>query len=753
MDEQENKLLAQESLRMHAKGRPGKLEIQATKPLTTQRDLTLAYSPGVATPCLEIHRDQDLAYDYTAVGNLVAIVSNGSAVLGLGNIGPLAAKPVMEGKSVLFKRFADVDGFNVEVHSENVDEIVNTIKNFGPSFGGINLEDIKAPECFIIEQRLREELNIPVFHDDQHGTAIITAAGLINALELTCRKIDQFKMVINGAGAASIACAELFISMGMPRKNIIICDSKGVIYKGRKEGMNQWKSAYAAATSARTLDEALKGVDCFIGLSVAGAVNQDMVASMADKPLIFAMANPDPEITPEDIRAVRNDAIIATGRSDYPNQINNVLGFPYIFRGALDVRASTINDSMKIAAAQALAELAREDVPDEVDAAYAGLHLRYGPDYLIPAPFDPRLITAIPKKVAQAAMDSGVARRPIVDMGAYDVELSSRLNPTAGSLHSIFEELRNNPKRVVFAEGEEEKSIRAAYAFLNGGFGAPILVGREKRIKDAFDRLGLPTAEGIEITNSKLSNETASYIGMLYERMQRRGYLERDCERLVKRDRNLFGALMVDAGDADVLITGLTRNYHRALQQIMHVLNPAEDHHAFGLSLVMSRGQTLFVADTAVHEVLSAEQIADISEQTAKVARSLGHEPRVALISYSNFGHPELPRAQVVRDAIELLNERNVSFEYEGEMTVEIALNPEVMKNYPFCRLKGPANVLIMPSLHTSQVSTQLLRELGGGTVLGPVLMGLSKPAQIVPMGTTVSDMVNMVALAAQGAD
>ena len=752
MDEQENKLLAQESLRMHAKGRPGKLEIQATKPLTTQRDLTLAYSPGVATPCLEIHRDQDLAYDYTAVGNLVAIVSNGSAVLGLGNIGPLAAKPVMEGKSVLFKRFADVDGFNVEVHSEDVDEIVNTIKNFGPSFGGINLEDIKAPECFIIEQRLREELNIPVFHDDQHGTAIITAAGLINALELTSRKIDQFKMVVNGAGAASIACAELFISMGMPRKNIIICDSKGVIYKGREEGMNQWKSAYAATTSARSLEEALEGADCFIGLSVAGAVNQDMVVSMADKPLIFAMANPDPEITPEDIRAVRDDAIIATGRSDYPNQINNVLGFPYIFRGALDVRASTINDSMKIAAAQALAEMAREDVPDEVDAAYAGSHLRYGPDYLIPAPFDPRLIVSVPKAVAKAAMDSGVAQRPIIDMDAYEVTLSSRLNPTASSLHGIFENLRTNPRRVIFAEGEEEKSIRAAYAFQNGGFGTPVLIGRENRIKEAIDHLGLPSANGIEITNSKLSGDTPAYTEMLYKRMQRRGYLVRDCERLVKRDRNLFGALMVQAGDADVLITGLTRNYHRALQQIMYVLEAAPKHHVFGLSLLMSRGQTLFVADTAVHEVLSTLQIADIAEQAAKVARSLGHEPRVALISYSNFGHPELPRAEVVRDAVKILDERLVEFEYEGEMTVEAALNKEVMKNFPFCRLSGPANVLIMPSLHTSQVSTQLLKELGGGTVLGPVLMGLSKPAQIVPMGTPVSEIVNMAALAAHGA-
>ncbi|MBT6885029.1 MAG: NADP-dependent malic enzyme [Rhodospirillaceae bacterium] len=753
MDEQANKILGQEALRMHAKGRPGKLEIHATKPLVTQRDLTLAYSPGVAAPCLEIHRDPDLAYDYTAVGNLVAIVSNGTAVLGLGNIGALAAKPVMEGKSVLFKRFADVDGFNVEVHSEDVDEIVDAVTRFGPSFGGINLEDIKAPECFVIEQRLRELLDIPVFHDDQHGTAIITAAGLINALELTNRKIDKFTMVMNGAGSASIACAELFVTMGMPRTNIIMCDSKGVIHKGRTDGMNQWKSAYASSTKARTLAEALDGADCFIGLSVGGAVTTDMVAAMADKPIIFAMANPDPEITPEDVKATRDDAIIATGRSDYPNQVNNVLGFPYIFRGALDVRASTINDDMKMAAARALAELAREDVPDEVDEAYAGTHLRYGPDYLIPAPFDPRLITAVPRAVAQAAMNSGVARRPIIDMDAYEAELSARLNPTAGSLHGIFEELRKNPKRVVFAEGEEEKSIRAAYAFLNGGFGTPILIGREERVRSTMDQLGLPASAAIEIVNSKLSPSTADYINLLYERLQRRGYLERDCVRMVNRDRNVFGALMVQSGDADALVTGLTRNYHMALDQITRVLDPAAGSHVFGLSMVMTQGKTLFVADTAIHEVLSPEQMADIAQQAAAVARGLGHEPRVALISYSNFGHPDLPRAQPVRDAVKVLDERHVGFEYEGEMTVEVALNTEVMANYPFCRLTGPANVLIMPSLHTSQVSTQLLKSLGGGTVLGPVLIGLSKPVQIVPMGTTVSDMVNMAALAAQAAD
>jgi len=752
MDERDDQLLAEDALRLHASGRPGKLEIHPTKPLTTQRDLTLAYSPGVAVPCLEIHRDETLVYDYTAKGNIVAIISNGTAVLGLGNIGAHAAKPVMEGKSVLFKRFADVDGFNVEVHSEDVDEFVECARLFAPTFGGVNLEDIKAPECFIIEQRLRELLDIPVFHDDQHGTAIITAAGLINALDVTGRSMHKTTVVVNGAGAASIACVELFKSMGMPGKNIVVCDSKGVIYQGREEGMNQWKSAHAAKTSARTLEEALVGADCFVGLSVAGAVTQDMVLSMADKPIIFAMANPDPEITPEDVKAVRDDAIMATGRSDYPNQVNNVLGFPYIFRGALDVRATTINDDMKAAAARALADLAREDVPDEVDAAYSGIHLRYGPDYLIPAPFDPRLITAVPKAVAQAAMDSGVARKPIIDMEAYEAELSARLSPTAGSLQAIFEDVRAHPRRVVFAEGEEEKSIRAAYAFLNAGYGHPVLIGRENRVAEQMEKLGLPLVEGIEITNAKLSRSTDEYIDFMYGRLQRRGYLHRDCERMVKRDRNVFGACMVAFGDADALVTGLTRNYQIALDQISRAIDKEPDTPVFGLSLVMLEGRTLFVADTAVHESLDPEEMADVAQEAARIARRLGHEPRVALVSYATFGHPDLPRAEPVRRAVEVLDGRHVSFEYDGEMSVEAALNPEVMEHYPFCRLTGPANVLVMPGLNSAQIGTQLLRTLGQGTVLGPLLVGLSKPVQIVPLGANVSDMVNFAVLAASAA-
>ena len=751
MDDQANQLLGQEALRMHARGRPGKVEIHATKPLTTQRDLTLAYSPGVAAPCLEINRDPDLAYQYTAIGNIVAVISNGTAVLGLGNIGALAAKPVMEGKSVLFKRFADIDGVNLEIHTEDVDEFVNCVRYLGNSFGGINLEDIKAPECFIIEQRLRELLDVPVFHDDQHGTAVITTAGLINALDLTGRDIKEIKMVVNGAGAASIACVELFKAFGLSSKNIIMCDSKGVIFEGRKDGMNQWKSAHASKTKARALTEAIEGSDCFIGVSVKGAMTADMVRSMADNPIIFAMANPDPEISPEEIRAVRDDAIIATGRSDYPNQINNVLGFPYIFRGALDVRASTINDDMKIAAAKALAELARENVPDEVDAAYSGKHLKYGREYLIPTPFDPRLIIAVPMAVAQAAMASGVARKPIVDVDRYRAELSARLNPTAGSLQAIFDEVRANPRRVVFTEGEEEKSIRAAFSFLNSGYGTPILVGREERVRKIMDELGLENTEGVELTNAKLNSSIDDYTNFLYQRIQRKGYLLRDCDRMVKRDRNVFAACMVAAGDADAMVTGLTRNYHVALNQISRVIDPDPGGIVFGLSLVLARDRTFFVADTAVHEIPSSVELADIAQQAATVAREMGHEPRVALLSFANFGQPRLSLAKTVRLAVEELDKRDVNFEYAGEMDVDVAINMELRANYPFCRLTGPANVLVMPGLHSAQISSKLLHELGDSTVVGPLLIGLSKPAQIVPMGATTADMVTMAALAAHG--
>ncbi len=740
--------LERETLLLHASGRPGKIEISPTKPLTTQRDLSLAYSPGVAFPCLHIARDPSLAYDYTAKGNLVAVVSNGTAVLGLGDLGALAGKPVMEGKAVLFKRFADVDSIDLEVDTRDVDEFVNCVRFLGPSFGGINLEDIKAPECFIIEQRLRELMDIPVFHDDQHGTAIIAAAGLINACDLTGRGLDEVKVVVNGAGAAGIACVELIKELGVRHGNVVLCDTKGAIWQGRTEGMNQWKSAHAVPTPARSLAEALDGADVFLGLSVKGAVTPAMVASMAARPIIFAMANPDPEITPEEVRQVRQDAIVATGRSDYPNQINNVLGFPYIFRGALDVRARTINEQMKVAAAQAIAALAREDVPDEVDAAYAGRRLHYGPEYIIPVPFDPRLIAAVPPAVAKAAMDTGVARRPIVDMDGYRKELSARLDPTAASLQAISEKVRANPQRVVFAEGEEEKSIRAAIAFRNAGYGTPVLIGREERIRAVCEAIHLPGIENLEIVNARLSSRREAYVEALYRRLQRKGLLVRDVQRLVNQERNVWGALMVTEGDADAMVTGLTRNYWQAFEEIGRVVDAAPGELLFGLTLLLAKGRTVFLADTTVHETPTPAQLADIAVQTARKARQMGHEPRVALLSYSTFGNPASDRAERVREAARILDARQVDFEYDGELAADVALDPELLAHYPFCRLSGPANVLVMPGLYSANISWKLMQKLGGGTVIGPVLMGLAKPIQITAMDATVNDMVNMAVLA-----
>ncbi len=743
----------EEALLMHAMGRPGKLEIAPTKPLTTARDLSLAYSPGVAAPVLRIAEDPSLAYDYTDKGNMVAVITNGTAILGLGDLGALAAKPVMEGKAVLFKRFADVDAFDLEVDTHDVDEFVNCVRFLGAGFGGINLEDIKAPECFIIEQRLREHLDIPVFHDDQHGTAIIAAAGLINALQLTGRDIKDATMVVNGAGAASIACVELIKSMGMPHNNVLICDTKGVIYAGREAGMNQWKSAHAAETDKRTLEQAVDGADIFFGLSAAGAMTKDMVASMAAKPIIFAMANPDPEIWPEDVQEVRDDAIVATGRSDYPNQVNNVLGFPYIFRGALDVRASTINDAMKIAAAEALAALAREDVPDEVDAAYAGRRLRYGPEYIIPVPFDPRLIVAVPMAVARAAMDSGVARKPIIDEDTYHAQLSARLDPTAGSLQRIFDDVRANPRRVVFAEGEEEHTIRAALIFRNSGYGTPVLIGREERIKAAMESIGVASVDGLEMHNARLSDANQRYTEFLYQRLRRKGSMYRDCQRMVNQDRNVFAACMVANGDADAMITGLTRRFAVAYEEIRRVLDPKPGHRVLGLTMMLARGRTVFIADTAVLDEPTSVELADIAAQAAAEARRLGHEPRVALLSFSNFGNPMREKAERIRDAVALLDMRTVDFEYDGEMSADVALDPELMQRlYPFCRLSGPANVLVMPDLHAANIAAKLLQRLGGGTVIGPILHGLSKPVQILQMGANASDVVNLAALAAHDA-
>jgi len=737
----------QEALQFHSTGRPGKLEVVATKPMATQRDLSLAYSPGVAVPVLAIAEDESRAYDYTTKGNFVAVITNGTAILGLGNRGALAAKPVMEGKAVLFKRFADIDSIDLEVNSEDTDEIINCVKLLGKGWGGINLEDIKAPECFVIEQRLRELMDIPVFHDDQHGTAIISAAGLINALHLTGRDIKTTKLVCNGAGAAGIACLELFKAFGFAPENLILCDTKGVIYQGRTEGMNQWKSAYAVKTDKRTLEEAMVGADVFIGLSVKGAVTKDMVKSMADKPIIFALANPDPEITAEEVAEVRDDAIMATGRSDYPNQVNNILGFPFIFRGALDVRASAINMEMKIAAAHALADLAREDVPDEVAALY-GTRPKFGPDYIIPVPFDPRLIWTVPPAVAQAAMDTGVARKPIVDMDVYRQQLSARRDPIAGSLIQVFNRVRRQPKRVVFAEGEEQQVIRAAASFVSQGLGTPVLVGREDRVKAAAADSGIDL-DGIEIINARLSTRNASYINYLYERLQRHGYLIRDCQRLVNTDRNHFAACMVALGDADAMVTGVTRNFSVALEDVRRVIDPKPGHRVIGVSLVVTRGRTVLVADTAVTEMPNAEDLADIAVEAAGVARRLGYEPKVGMLAFSTFGHPEGERSQRVIEAVKILDHRRVDFEYDGDMAADVALNPELMTAYPFCRLSGPANVLVMPAFHSASISTKMLQELGGATVIGPLLVGLDRPVQIVPLGAKDTQLVNLAALAA----
>ena len=747
-DEPTDQFSEREALLFHSEGRPGKIEIIASKPMATQRDLALAYSPGVAVPVKAIAEDPATAYDYTAKGNLVAVISNGTAILGLGNLGALASKPVMEGKAVLFKRFADVDSIDIELKTEDVDRFVDAVELMEPSFGGINLEDIKAPECFIIEQTLRERMNIPVFHDDQHGTAIICAAGLINACLLTKRRLDEIKVVVNGAGAAAIACTELMKAMGVRHENVIMCDRTGVIYQGRDD-INQWQSAHAAATDRRTLTEALSGADVFLGLSAAGALKPEMVKDMAPSPIIFAMANPEPEIRPELAKAARPDAIVATGRSDYPNQVNNVIGFPFIFRGALDVRATGINDEMKIAAANAIAELARQRVPEEVALAYGTQHT-FGPEYIIPAPFDPRLMELVPSAVAKAAMDSGVATRPILDMDAYRQTLRARLNPTTSVLTLAYEGARAHPKRVLFAEGEEEVVLRAAIAFKEGGYGTPVLVGRD----DVYDRLktlGVTNPQEYEVHNSRTSEMVPQMVDFLYERLQRRGYLKRDAERLINQDRNIFGSVMLQLGQADAMITGITRTYAQSFREIRRVIDPVDGKVPFGIHLLVGQSHTVFIADTTVNERPSGEELADIAERTAAVARRMGHEPRVAFLSYSTFGNPEGQWIDNVRDGVLALDKRQVGFEYEGDMAPDVALNPKQMANFPFSRLSGPANVLIMPGLQSANISAKLLRELGGDSMIGPMLIGMEKPVQIAPMTSTAGDLVTLAVLAAGG--
>lgn len=753
MDESTKKYTDEEALLFHSRGKPGKLEITPTKPMSTQRDLSLAYSPGVAAPVKAIAEDPDKAYDYTSKGNMVAVISNGTAILGMGDLGALASKPVMEGKSVLFKRFADIDSVDIEVDTKDPDAFINAVKYLGPAFGGINLEDIAAPESFMIEQRLKEEMDIPVFHDDQHGTAIIAAAGLLNALDVTGKSIKDIKVAVSGAGSSALSVIGLIKAMGLPHENALVCDSKGVLTKGRQ--LDQWRSAHAVETDKKTLTEAMDGADVVIGLSVAGAISQDMIKSMAKNPIVFVMANPTPEILPEEIMAVRKDAIIATGRSDYPNQVNNVLGFPYIFRGALDARARTINEEMKIACAQALAKLAREDVPDEVAAAY-GRRLRYGPGYIIPTPFDPRLISEIPPAVAKAAVDTGVARKPIEDFSAYKNTLAARLDPAASFLQKIQSSLRGaeTPKRVVFAEGEEVAVVRAAYAFQQEGLGTPVLIGREDHIKNALADAGLPVNHEFETYHSRTAKHSALYTEYLYKRLQRKGYLHRDAVRLVNTDRNVYAACMLAHGHADGMVTGVTRHYDVALSNVRLALDPRPGERMIGVSIILTKSRTLFVADTNVTELPTSEDLAEIAMQVAHAARHLGFPPKVAFVSYSNFGNPDTEHSRRVAGAVEILDKRtDVDFEYEGEMTPRMALNEGVRAIYPFSRLKGEANVLITPGVHSAAISTKLLGEVGGALVLGPVLIGLERPVQIAQVGAPVGDLVTLAAMAAYELD
>ena len=737
-----------EALDFHRLPRPGKIGVQPTKPMATQRDLSLAYSPGVAVPVLRIAEDEDLAYDYTSKGNMVAVISNGTAILGLGNLGAMAAKPVMEGKSVLFNRFADVDSFDVEVRTTDPDEFVTVVKNIGDTWGGINLEDIKSPECFVIESQLQDLLDIPVFHDDQHGTAIISTAGLINACHIAGKRLEDVKVVLVGAGAAGLSSIGLMKAAGVRAENTVIVDRDGVVYKGR-ENMDQWKAAHATDTPHRTLAEAMVGADVVLGLSAKGAITKEMVASMAPNPIIFAMANPDPEITPEDVLSVRSDAIMATGRSDYVNQVNNVLAFPYLFRGALDVRARQINHEMKVACAHALAALAREDVPDEVAAAYRGRKLKFGRDYIIPTPFDPRLIWYIPPFIAQAAMDSGVARRPIEDMDAYRASLRQRVDPSAALMQRISSAVRAAPnKRIVFAEGEETAVIRAAWGFKQAELGTPILIGREELVRQNAAEAGLNFDElGIEVVNARVSEHNAEYTDWLYARLQRRGYLRRDVQRMINQDRNYFGATMCARGQADAMVTGVTRNFNMVLKEVRRVLDVQD--RMIGLSVLLAKGRTLFVADTSIHELPNAEELAEIAIKAAATVRKLGRSPRVAFLSYSTFGNPPGDRGEKVREAIRILDGKGVDFEYEGEMPPELALDPEQRANYPFMRLSKDANVLVMPAIHSAAISTRLVQSLGAASVIGPLLVGLEKSVQIVPLGASVSEIITAATFAA----
>ena len=741
-----------EALDFHLKGKSGKIEIISSKPLTTKRDLSLAYSPGVAAPVKEIAKNPDLAYDYTSKGNLVAVISNGSAILGLGNLGALASKPVMEGKSVLFKRFADIDSIDIEINNNNPEAVIETIKNIGGTFGGINLEDIAAPDCFTIEQKLKELLDIPIFHDDQHGTAIITTAALINALDISNKKIEEVKIVINGAGASAQACANLFKSSGVRAENLIMCDSKGVIYKGR-EKVDQYKSAFAIETKFRTLDESLKGADVFLGLSAKDVVSKEMIKSMAKSPIIFACANPDPEIRPELIKEVRSDAIIATGRSDYPNQVNNLIGFPYIFRGALDVRAKEINEAMKVAAANAIALLARQTVPDEVASAYGGDRPKYGKEYIIPSTFDPRLISVIPAAVAEAAMKSGVARKNINDLEAYKDQLTNRLDPTMSLMQGINAKVRKNPKRVIFAEGEDENMLKAAVEFGRNKLGTPILIGTEKRIKEQLKNIGLDSNYKIQIVNSTDKEKRDRYVKHLYKKLQREGQLERDVDRLVRNDRIAWGASMIACKDADAMVTGNIRHYAASIEKLKKVTEPRPGEEIFGMTMITLKGKTILVADTNVQDFPSSERLVKVSKSCVRVARLFGFDPKVAFLSHSTFGKPISKNTKHVRNAIELLKKENVDFDFDGEMQPDVALNPIYKEIYPFSKIVGNANILIMPALHSAAISTKLMKVFGGGKLIGPLLIGLGSPIEVAPLRASTSEILNLASIAAYSSD
>ncbi|MDC1169105.1 NADP-dependent malic enzyme [Candidatus Pelagibacter communis] len=743
-----------EALEFHSLNKPGKIEINSSKPMTTKRDLALAYSPGVAVPVQAIADDPETAYDYTSKGNLVAVISNGSAILGMGNLGALASKPVMEGKAVLFKRFADIDSIDLEIDSQDSDEIINSIKNFACSFGGINLEDIAAPDCFIIEEKLKEILDIPVFHDDQHGTAIITTAALINALDISGKSIKDIKVVVNGAGASAIACTNLFKNSGVPSENVIMLDRKGVVYRGRTEGMDQWKSAHAVETKKRTLEEAINGADVFLGLSAKGALKKELVKTMAKNPIIFACANPDPEITPEEIMEVRDDAIIATGRSDYPNQVNNLIGFPYIFRGALDVRATTINEEMKVAAANAIAKLAREDVPDEVVAAMGGDRPKYGKDYIIPSTFDPRLISVIPAAVAKAAMDSGVAKKPIKDFEAYRDQLKQRLDPSVTIMQGINSHIKKNQKRIVFADGEDENTLKAAIAFKNSKLGTPILIGKKNKIKERIKEIGYNQNFDIEIVNSEDKEKREKYVNFLFEKLQReKGLLERDCDRLVRNDRVVWASCMVACGDADGAVTGNTRRFGASFDKVTQVIDARPGEIMFGLNMVVAKGKTIFVGDTSVNEYPSSEELAEIAISSARVVKMFGFVPKVAFVSHSTFGQPLTSRTKHIKKAVEILKDKNVDFDFDGDMQPDVALNEEYKELYPFSSIVGNANILIMPGQHSAAISYKMMKSLGDTKVIGPLLIGLGQPIEIAPLRSSTSEIINLASVAAYSAD